>query len=295
MMNELLSALSAPGDYIRGVLAGRPGDRLGSRELLSSWGLADEHDNSFLANVRDVGAGILTDPLTYSGGLIASGLSRLGSGASGVSKLLPLRRQFAMAHGVEAGAPEAATILGGTARARETAGALAELMPPVLRERGAVGGFLPGEAAGVTLAERGMGTFGTRVGDRALDTVGRHEVMHGIIDQAVNHGNAAELPLLPRMAASTLRGSEAGTLRRGLGNALDELAAHAAEVPGPMGQARGAMGFLFGGDPASRAGYAAQFGRDSPLLGAIYGNLNYAPYAAAGTAAGYGGAHMALR
>lgn len=294
MINELLSALSAPGDYTRGLLAGRPGERVGSRELLSSYGLANENDDSTLAGLRDFGVGVLTDPLTYSGGLIASGLSRLGSGASGVSKLLPLRRNFAMAHGVDAAAPGSGTILGGTSQARETAGLLSELMPPMLKQKGGVGGYLPGEAAGVTLAERGMGSMGTGVGERALDTVGRHEVMHGLIDQARISGEMGGLPAIPRMAASTLRGSDPGTFRRGFGNLLDELAANTAETPGVMGQARGAANFLFGGSPAERAGYAAQFGKDSPLVGAIYGNLNYAPYAA-GAGAGALGGYMAFR
>jgi len=63
------SALAAPGDYTRGLLAGTPGERVDPRGLLSSWGLADPDEGGFLAGLRDFGVGMLTDPLTYAGGL----------------------------------------------------------------------------------------------------------------------------------------------------------------------------------------------------------------------------------
>lgn len=78
MINWLLDALSAPGDYARGLLAGRAGDRVGSRELLSGWGVADEGDDSLGASVRDFAVGTLTDPLTYLGGALG-GLAAKGA------------------------------------------------------------------------------------------------------------------------------------------------------------------------------------------------------------------------
>lgn len=67
--------LAMPGDYTRGMLAGRAGDRVDPRALLAHWGLADLEDDSNLGMARDFGVAMLTDPLSYLGSL---GGSRAG-------------------------------------------------------------------------------------------------------------------------------------------------------------------------------------------------------------------------
>lgn len=60
------SALSAPGDYLRGALAGRLGERASGRDLLGSLGL--DPGDGFGGQLAGFGTEVLTDPLTYLGG-----------------------------------------------------------------------------------------------------------------------------------------------------------------------------------------------------------------------------------
>ncbi len=78
-MNSLLDALamipdalSMPGDYTRGLLAGTPGERVGGRDLLRRAGLVGEEDNwgNFAAGMATEAA---TDPLTYLGAFLGGG------------------------------------------------------------------------------------------------------------------------------------------------------------------------------------------------------------------------------
>ncbi|NBV87929.1 MAG: hypothetical protein EBR88_00165 [Betaproteobacteria bacterium] len=66
-VGRLGSALSAAGDYTRGVLAGTPGERVTGRELLRSQGLVGDEDNwgNFFAGLA---TDIATDPLSYVSG-----------------------------------------------------------------------------------------------------------------------------------------------------------------------------------------------------------------------------------
>jgi hypothetical protein len=59
-------ALSAPGDYLRGALSGRMGERASGRDLLSSLGL--DPGDSTLGQIAGIGTEVATDPLTYLGG-----------------------------------------------------------------------------------------------------------------------------------------------------------------------------------------------------------------------------------
>lgn len=90
MLGALLDALSMPGDYTRGLLAGRPGDRVNPRDLLAGYGMADPQDDGWLSLARDLGVGALTDPLTYAGGLLGRGLAgrRAAAAASPEAALL---------------------------------------------------------------------------------------------------------------------------------------------------------------------------------------------------------------
>lgn len=99
-MNPLADALSTigyvldtPGAYTRGLLAGKPGERLDGREMLQSLGVVGENDTSQW-DVGDVAGGIATaliDPLALGG--IAAPLSLATKGgravASGALRKIP--------------------------------------------------------------------------------------------------------------------------------------------------------------------------------------------------------------
>lgn len=64
---RVADTISAPGDYLRGALAGTPGERVGGRDLLRAYGLASEDDNwgNFIAGLA---TDVVTDPLSYIAG-----------------------------------------------------------------------------------------------------------------------------------------------------------------------------------------------------------------------------------
>lgn len=72
------STLSAPGDYTRGLLAGRPGERLTGRELTDAWGLTNKRDKDWLSWGAGLATDIFTDPLTYATFGANSALSKGG-------------------------------------------------------------------------------------------------------------------------------------------------------------------------------------------------------------------------
>ena len=86
MLDALLSALSAPGDYTRGLLAGRVGDRVSGQELLRELGV--DVGDGLGGALAGVAADVATDPLTLVGGAIGriggravgKGLERLAAG-----------------------------------------------------------------------------------------------------------------------------------------------------------------------------------------------------------------------
>lgn len=73
------NALSAPGDYLRGAIGGRFGERMGSKEL---FGISE--DAGFGGDLLGFAGDVATDPLTFAGGLLG-GL--LGKGASKAAAL----------------------------------------------------------------------------------------------------------------------------------------------------------------------------------------------------------------
>jgi len=77
--------LSAPGDYLRGVIAGRPGERVGGRELLRDIGLVGPDDNwgNFAAGAV---ADVVTDPLSFLSGP-ATSLTKAGRAAQKLNLL----------------------------------------------------------------------------------------------------------------------------------------------------------------------------------------------------------------
>ncbi len=66
-VSRVADTLSAPGDYLRGVLAGKPGERVGGRDLLKEYGIVPQEDNwgSFVAGLA---TDVVTDPLSFISG-----------------------------------------------------------------------------------------------------------------------------------------------------------------------------------------------------------------------------------
>ena len=78
-------ALSAPGDYLRGVLAGKPGERVGGRDLLKSYGIVPE-ENNWGSFALGLAADTATDPLSFLSGP-ATALTKAGRAAKSLGLL----------------------------------------------------------------------------------------------------------------------------------------------------------------------------------------------------------------
>lgn len=92
-LEAILSAVAMPGQYLRGALAGRFGDRLSGSELLNAWGAQDDTEPSLgglLVELADPSlmllGGMLGGGALRGGGLLSRG-SRIGSGARGAKTI----------------------------------------------------------------------------------------------------------------------------------------------------------------------------------------------------------------
>lgn len=290
-------SLSKPGAAVRGLLAGRPdqlmnlvpfsdtmgltdaSQRTSGRDLLRQWGAVGQDDNwgNFAGGMALEAA---TDPLTYFGGFLAKqALGGAGKAASQLGNLRGARGGMAMAHGVD-DAGRAASIVGGSPAAREYAQAAAALLP---EQVGVQGMQFPGMGVAAARAGTGPQTW-------------RHEVVHGLVDQA-RQGAGQNLPLPIRAVGALKRGTmdEAGRvmpgMRSALGQVADETLAFGLENRGLMNQIKGGANFLFNPALEGRAGYVDQFRNLSPMVGAAY---NWLPSATrgAGVAGGLGAGYM---
>jgi hypothetical protein len=110
----------------------------------------------------------------------------------------------------------------------------------------------------------------------------RHEVVHGLINAASKGGDASGLPLSMRVPA-WLQQPGSSSISQGLGEILNEAAAHSAESRTFGGQLGNYMNFLANPDP----GYYSQVADHSPAVAAAWQSLPYATAGglAAGTAA----------
>lgn len=262
MLSGVGYALDTPGALTRGLLAGKLGERVSARDLLSGYGLADPQDDSLLANVRDIGTNILTDPLTYAGGALVRGLGGAAKGAaSSIPALRNARNSFAMAKGVSP-LGSAARIVGGNPESRALAEAAAAQLPSFGDglTAGAFGSAGPGVSAGAALAS-------------APASTARHEIIHGLVNSVAQGGPGEGLPGVVRAAGWLKGGGQPTGLRAGLGSLLDETAAQSLEHRGTLNQLGGAGRFLFGGAPEERALYAQLLGEKSPLVGKVFGAL----------------------
>lgn len=291
-------ALDKPGRAVRGVLAGRPDELLAAlpfsdsagwtdpsravsgRELLGRYGLTTGDD------LVDTGLGFAADmaldPTTYIG---VGGASRLaGAGAktakaaagaaddAGRVGLKGLRDRFGMV--IDTGAEP--RLVGRAAPEQYFDSAI----DASRRDLGTAGAYSSGFD---------LGFVGRHASDPAKTR--RHEVMHGLIDQARKAGDPSAIPgAVGRLAARLPYAYDetANPLLRGLGLITDETAAHMAgagrSLPRQLG---GAYEFLAA--PEKLAFYGNQLENISPAAASIYRNVRYAPGAAGvGAAAGYG-------
>lgn len=78
IINGTFYALDTPGALTRGVLSGRPGERVDGRDFLESWGAVGPNQAGLdLGDVAGYAAGVATDPLSYvSGGALLKGAAR---------------------------------------------------------------------------------------------------------------------------------------------------------------------------------------------------------------------------
>ena len=303
-MNPLLEALSLAGDAfdrpgaaVRGLLAGRPDQlaylipgaeslglvdrdrRVTGADLLRQAGLVNGDEDSLGATLGGMAVDVATNPLSYLpfiGGLF-------GSGKGGLSAMKGARGNFPMAYGAEGGA---ARVVGGSPFQKMQS---RNLLSQLNAENAA--------AAGADTLTGGMYDAARQVGavvPEAHPLVGRHEIVHGMVNQAARTGQTEGLPFLVRMAARAQPADPAATgFRAGMGGLLDELAAHTLQERGTLNQLGGAGRFLFGGAGGPvRESYAQAFDAASPLVGALYRSMGYAPHAAA--AAGAGGLGLGL-
>jgi hypothetical protein len=216
----------------------------------------------------------------------AAPLATAGADAaqSALTPLMNARRSFTMAKNVTPS--NIGSLVGGDTankmKAVQVANDLADEVVGQMRSGGAMrtaGYFQPSENAGAIMKG-------------AAPEIGRHEVIHGLVNAATT-GDMSGMPLPVKAAASLYRlggGAEAQNFTSGMGNVMNELAAHSMQNRGLLNQLQGGASFLFKPGQAHNF-YASQFAQTSPLAAALYSTLPVTPYAAgaAGLAgAGYG-------
>jgi hypothetical protein len=314
-------ALDRPGAAVRGLLAGRPDQlanllpgaetiglldpsrKVSGRDLLRQYGLAGEDDNwgNYLAGMA---VDALTNPLTYAGPLGAGRLlgrsqpaARLdryaaqakGQPSAGVGRMLGKRRGFDVIE-VDPHASEISKIMGGAGGGMPVAGddALLSTASRMMEEA-------PSGLQGMYRWRDNVAAFVPGADPRTV----RHEVLHGLVDQAVKQGNTEGLPFLSRLAANAYGdGQNIGATRSGLATLLDELQAFTYENRGLKEQLRGAGRFLFNnplGNPIDRGHYASVVGEFSPAAANLYRAVGYAPHALGGAATAGLGLGLAKR
>jgi hypothetical protein len=191
-----------------------------------------------------------------------------GTGAGGNYAILkPLREKFGIMKGVGRIAPEDA-IAAATGPLPERAIAEEALRRNALM-RPDQGAYYPAHDFGLA----------------GSPTAARHEIVHGLIDQAAKSGQLGGLPLALRVPA-TLEQFQ-NPFVRGVGGILNEAAAQGLQNRGFLPQAQGYLNYLLNPAFPNRAGYAAQVAQRSPLAAGLYQAL---PYGVAGTAAAGAGA-----
>jgi hypothetical protein len=296
--------LDRPGAAVRGLLAGRPdqlynllpgsesmglldpGRKVSGRDLNRMYGLAGEEDTW-----SNYAGGLLTETFTDPARLFGMALGArraLGGGApaSRVGQLLDKRRGF--------GVVEVQPAVGG---AKVVAPPHSVLGLPEQEHVGRVMARLAGEAEGAYFPTLNAGAVLKGTGPN----VRRHEVVHGLIDQATKTGDTSGLPLVAKLPVwlAPKAGRDA-PFRHTLAQVADELAAQALENKGLLEQLRGGARFLFanpldGPQQAVRRAYFDAFQKRSPAAARLYELVGNAPLAVGAGAAGLGSLGLAGR
>lgn len=293
MISTLLDALSMPGDYTRGLLAGRPGERVGGNDLLRNYGV--EIDNPILSSIADFGVNLATDPLTYILPTAAGAATKSVKNflKPGVAKLLPARRNFTVVKNVQKGTGEIPAGMVGSIDDGVTYSGRAVPLPDASNPSAfakrvgvldqypkKLAGDMP-EAAGVYNVNDKVAAIGSHPGAR--ETL-RHEVAHGIRNQ----------PNAPGIFGFLHPGYEgAGGFRKGLGMLADEALANYAE------RRKLSDVWNFFANPHQGYGDILRNELGSPLLASLYMNAPNIGMGAAGLgtlgALGAGAAYTAGR
>lgn len=279
MLEALLSAIGAPGEYTRGLLAGKAGERLSGSDLLRAWGVAAPSEG--LGQIAtDIGVGALTDPLTYllPGGVALAGKAVKAAKGLSASKALPLRRSVSFVKNADD--LNNLHMVGGY---RDAAGNIDRARIDEIASTVAAA-----DRQGVAKSASGYYAPKTRVGavmshsSNPRNTM-RHELTHALINRAVDTGSTSGLPLGWK-AAAAMKASPDDFVHT-LGNIADEMAGHSSG-------GFGAWKFLQEPIPA----YAGEFAKNSPLAAAIYEG-RYIPRAVGGLAglAGAGAAGLTMK
>jgi hypothetical protein len=297
MIDTLLNGLSYVGDsfdkmgsrQLRGVLGGKPrelasfipfSDRLGitdekdivsGRDLLHNAGLVDKSTSGFGAGLAGAATEMALDPMSIVGGVgVAKRLLR--PAASTFKQVRNLREPIALAKHIPS---EGRDVMANTKLIGRGAGDDAALKyNAVLGKRTA-----PAATGGAYHPSLGLASVYTDI-PSLVGMTGRHELMHGMIDQAVKTGNRSGLGVLGSTAARF--GGSKNSLASGVHELLGETAARAAEKRGVLGQAGEAARFLV--NPESHWNYGDYIQKHSP---AVAMGWHAAPGAIAG---GVGGA-----
>jgi hypothetical protein len=323
------SAIGKPGRAVRGLLSGNTNEGLAALPFSDSLGITDPSQavsgsqllgqyglstgDSLADSALGFGAEMALDPTTYLGAGIAGKL--LGRGAGAAATIAP-EAESIMAKAASRAVPELAPGAGSmptpgmkglrdkiglvsaeglgpnfSTASRDFFGAMspqarhsaADNLATAVYDAGYRGGYSPRMNMAAVLDAGGTGGWTTR----------RHEVMHGLIDQARKAGDSSGLPSRLSKVAASLPSpeGEGNPIMRALGLLADEAAAHAAEGRRPVDQLA-SLRHLFT-DPNAVSVYGGQLNEISPLVAALYRNARYAPVAGAAGVGTIGGLGLA--
>jgi hypothetical protein len=88
LLNGTLDTIAAPGQYTRGLLSGRPGEKLGGRDMLESWGMLRPNKPGFdMGDVAGFLAEAIVDPINLIPLGAIGGALKLSRGAKAAKGL----------------------------------------------------------------------------------------------------------------------------------------------------------------------------------------------------------------
>jgi hypothetical protein len=323
------SSLDKPGRAVRGLLGGRPDELAALVPFSDSLGLTDPSravsgedlvrqagvntGSSWGNALLGFGAETALDPTTYLGGFAArAGMKALGRGATVAARAAPEAAEGAslLAKAGSQAVPALAPGVGSMPTAalknlRSKFGFVGATHDDLkLAGRDFFGAMPPGDAINsahelATVVEDAQlrGAYSPDMNMAVVTDPGkpggwaarRHEIMHGLIENARRAGDSSGVPsTIGKIATNLPDWSNQGShpILRGLGLVADETAAHAAEGR-TLGDQMASVKRFFT-KPEAVDWYGGQLQSISPMVAALYRNAQYAPRAAAFGGAGIG-------